>query len=202
MQFLQHFLFKTLQNENLLLVKKAMDLIVSMFQKRIWFCFSFSYITSLPVFHPHFISFSRQTSSTVTVLSELCFIRSSKIRGMALLFFLGAHPMQLRPSKSKKGGFVEDESSDDDLISKDGSVNETKHKQLLQDLKKKGQYGNKKATKREKAKLKAKIHRAQQRDDDEEQTLTKKDMFQLKKKAGQGKARNKRKYEQAVKQVR
>ena len=37
LSFIQSYLFKTLQNENLLLVKKAMDLIVSMFQKKIWF---------------------------------------------------------------------------------------------------------------------------------------------------------------------
>ena len=39
MRFIQDFLFQTLRNENMLLVKKSMDLIVSMFQKRIWSVF-------------------------------------------------------------------------------------------------------------------------------------------------------------------
>lgn len=44
LRFIQDFLFKTLKNENLLLVKKSMDMIVSMFQKRIWFDFLFLFL--------------------------------------------------------------------------------------------------------------------------------------------------------------
>ena len=111
--------------------------------------------------------------------------------------------MQLRPSKSKRGLFVDEgESSDDDLIKQDGTVNEKKHMEMVKDLKKRGQFASKKLTKREKAKLKAKVRRkAAAEEEDEEKVITKKEMYQMKKKANQGKAKNKKKYEQAVKQV-
>lgn len=109
--------------------------------------------------------------------------------------------MQLHPEK-KKGG-EESEDSDEELIQQDGTLNEAKHKEMLKDLKKKGQFSSKKMTKREKKNLKAKVRRRERakEDSDEDKIPTKKEMYKMKKKAGHGKAKHKRQYEQALKIV-
>lgn len=123
---------------------------------------------------------------------------------MALLFFLGWHPMQVK-SRKKDGnndGPSEDEDEDDDLIAEDGTLNEIRHNEMLKAIKKKGQFQNKKLTKREKMKLKSKIRKKKMlKDGDENDMPTKREMYNLKKKAGRGGGKDKKKYEQALKLV-
>ena len=71
---LQNFMFKMLQDRNAVAAKCSLDVLVSLYKKKVW-----------------------EDAKTVNVIASACFAPESKVRSTALNFFLGVDDEQVLP---------------------------------------------------------------------------------------------------------
>ncbi|KAK2958692.1 putative Protein SDA1 like protein [Blattamonas nauphoetae] len=89
MKAIQQFLYASMRDETPIIAKKAMDIVIALFQRCIW-----------------------QNTATISILTQMCFHKDNKLKRLAVLFFLGCHSQQLgaEASNSKPGD------NDDDYL--------------------------------------------------------------------------------------